>query len=122
MKASTGLLQIKGYFVAIFVICALGVIASWRNVNRPAPTKYDILLLLGLAFCTFIFVSMTVRSPFIGDRTVFGPIALAFLSQLAVDLFRPPVQTVHSLRFVIVILWLVSLVAWVVVLLRRIRI
>jgi hypothetical protein len=122
MIPSIGVLQLKGYSVALLAMCAYGLVASCRSLHRPAPSEYDVILLLGLAFCSFIFIAITVRSPFIGDRTVFGPIALAFASQLAVDFFRPSTHTVYPMRLIIAFLWLVSLVAGVVVLLRRIRI
>ena len=117
-KSRVGLLQVRVYAMVVLIMCAYGVIASWRNLATPAPTKYDIIVVFGLAFCSFICLSITVRSPSIGDRVVIGPMAFAFLSWLMVDLFRPPQHAVHLIRAFVWLLWLASLVAGVVVLLR----
>ena len=89
MKAQSGLLQFKFYLAVVLAMCAYGVVGSWRNLAAPAPAKYDMIVIFGLAFSSFICLAIAARSPFIGDRLVIGPIAFAFLSSLAIDVFRP---------------------------------
>lgn len=117
-KSRLGLLQVKVYLTIVLAMCVYGVVASWRNLAAPAPARYDIVVIFGLAFCSFICLSIAVRSPFIGDRVVIGPIAFAFLSWLTIDLLRPSQQTVHPIRVFVWLLWLASLVAGVVILFR----
>lgn len=118
MRVALRLIQKRSTLLLILVLSAYEAVASWRTMSAPAPTKIDVIFLFGLIFATFVCVSIVIRSSFIGDRIVIGPIALAFLLWIGINLFRPDHHKVHVIREIVWLMWLISLIAGIIMLMR----
>src|SRR5438445_7773540 len=88
-------------------------------MRTPAPAGYDLALILALSLISIVGISLVIRSTFIGDRIVLGPITVAICLSVVIRVALPNEQTVDILRAVAWSVWLIFLVAGIVVLLRQ---
>jgi hypothetical protein len=119
MSSGPRLIQSKGILLAVLAFCALQAVASWNGMRRPAPATHDLVLILGVALGAFFCANIVVKTTSIGERIVFGPILLAGFLIVLIRTVLPNQQTAHVLRAVEWLMWLVSLVAGVVILVRK---
>jgi hypothetical protein len=112
------LIQNRKFLLATLVFCIYEALASWNGMGRQAPTTYSLITIFVGASVTIICVLVVVRTTFIGDRAVIGPITIASLLWVVIDTARPDQQTVHLLREIVWLMWVISLIGGVFVLIR----
>jgi len=112
------LIQNRWILLAILAFCVYETVATWNEIGRPAPAKYDLFIIFVGTIVSLLTVNLVVRTTFIGDRMVVGPIAVASLLWVLIRLARPEQQTVHIMREIVWLMWVISLIAGIFVLVR----
>ena len=105
--------------LALLALCAYGA-ASWRGITEPlSETGYDLFVainILARAVITAACAMVVVRTTFVGDRLVIGPMALAFLFSTTIWAVQPGPQYLYAIRVLIWLMWTISLVGGLAVL------
>ena len=86
-------------------------VTSLRSVSRSAPYERNPILIFGLMASTFIAVSIASRSPFLGDRLVFGPAAGAFVLWLVRAVVPLGPLTTSVMNGLVSLMWAIGAVA-----------
>jgi hypothetical protein len=78
--------------LGMLILCIYGALPSslttFRFGTAPPANERDLVSIFGLLFATFITISIAIRSRFIGDRVVFGLVAVTFVLR-GITLFLP---------------------------------
>jgi hypothetical protein len=118
MSSDRRLIQNRKVLLAILAFCAYEIVATWRGMDKPSPATYDVVTILGGLFVTLICSLVVARTTFIGDRVVVGPIAVASFLWIVLRLLLPNQQVMHTMREAVWLMWLTSLVAGIIILVR----
>jgi hypothetical protein len=101
--------------------CCYGAVAAWLAIisGHEAPSQSPLGFFV-LLFSTFIAVSIAYRSAFVGDRLVFGMVAIAFGFAIIVRFsLAPPVRI--ALATGKALLWTAAAIATLVIIVRGLR-
>jgi hypothetical protein len=118
MISGPRLIQTRWILLAIIAFCIYEAWATWHEIERPAPAHYDLTVIFMEVLLSLICANFLIRTPFIGDRIVIGPIMVASVLWVVIRLAVPSQQTVHVVRIVVSLMWFASLIGGVVVLIR----
>jgi hypothetical protein len=92
---------------------------SWLKITGPPPVSpYDRILIIGPVFCIFISASITCKSPFVGDRVVFGAIATSLLLGVITAFLPLAPSTVQVIAVAKSLLWMTAAIVSLVCLAR----
>jgi len=119
MSSSARFIQNRRWLLGTLVFCLFEAVGSWHGMDQPAPTKHDLTLLFGLGCTTVICTLIVVRTAFVGDRMVIGPIAVAAALVTLIDIILPNQQVVHILRVLVSVMWTASFAAGVFILVGK---
>ena len=121
-----GLLQSRAAAVVVGLVLLSAAVSpvlgkaalSWLKITPPPPSPYARILIIGPLFCIFISASITCRSPFVGDRIVFGAITASLLLGVVTAFLPPAPLTLQAIAVAKSLLWTVSAVVCGIILVR----
>jgi hypothetical protein len=119
MSSGARFIQNRKWLLGTLVFCLFEAVASWHGMDQPAPAKHDLTLLFGLGCTAVICTLIVVRTAFMGDRLVIGPIAVAAVLLTLINIILPNQQVVHILRALVSLMWAASFAAGVFILVSK---
>ncbi len=118
MASVRGLLQNRPAVVVAVLAFWFVAAQSWLGIAKPTAFPRDLVHIFGLAFSIFITTSITYRSPFAGDRVVFGTATAAFVLAGVTAAFSLGPSAISVVAVVESLMWTIAAVASAVVLVR----
>jgi hypothetical protein len=109
MNSSPRLTQDRRVLLGILVFCAFETVESWRAMDSPAPTTFDLAAILVGTFVGITCILVAIRTSFVGDRVVIGPLSIVSFLWVAIRLVHPDQHIVHALRAIVWLMWVTSL-------------
>jgi hypothetical protein len=113
------LIQNRKILVGIVAFCAYEIVASWRGMDRPAPATYDVATIIVGTFVTTICALVVVRTSFVGDRLVIGPVMIASLMWVLIRIVLPDQPAVYIMRLVVWLMWVLAFLTGIMLLVRH---
>ena len=98
--------QNKRILLLVLAVCVLETILSGRSIDRAAPSMHDWIYIGGLLFSVWIVTAMALRTKINKEKFLFAVASGAFVLWTAIALIQPSQQIVHTLRWIILLLWI----------------
>ncbi len=129
MNPERGLLQSRAAAMVVGLVLLLAAVSpvlgraalSWLKTAPPTVSPYSRILIIGPLFCIFISASITYRSPFVGDRIVFGAITASLLLGVITAFLALAPLTLQVITVAKVLLWTLSAVVCGIILVRGVK-
>jgi len=121
MAQRRGLLQNRPALIAAVVFCSVEAVTSWASVARPTPFPRELVYVFGLMVSIFVTASVAFRSPFVGDRIVFGAAATVFVLSSATLLPSHTLSTLRIIKALVSLSWTIAAAATAVLLTRSLQ-
>ena len=119
MSQPRGALRNSTILAGTFIFSLLQVFFAWRALQNQSSLLRDPVRIFPFAAAAFVAIFFSVRSPFWGDRLVFGIASACFLLRLWIVTVLPSGPTMYYLQLLVVVLWLVAILAQGAILLVR---
>lgn len=91
-------MQSRAALCGLLLFCIYGALSQfvptpYIGKSVPPLSEHDPFLIISSVFAIFIEAAIAIRSPFVGDRVVFGGAAAATLLRLMIRLASPNPST-----------------------------